>query len=117
MSHKFLIERRGEEKQIMGVYIKGMDMPKGKQIIELRIYADGEVTRVHDLKCRKVAEANEVPEPHGRLIDEDNLIVATKAFLPWSFETEAERGQYFQLDLFKTIIEETPTVIERSNNE
>ena len=32
----------------MGVYIKGMDMPKGKQIIELRIYADGVVTRVHD---------------------------------------------------------------------
>ena len=44
----------------MGVYIKGMDMPKGKQIIEMRIYADGVVTKVHDRTCRKIAEAIEL---------------------------------------------------------
>ena len=90
----------------MGVYIKGMDMPIGQQIIELRIYADGVVTKVHDRRCRKIAEATEVPEPHGRLIDADEFVKQCKprgiANTIWE-----ESHQYKQIIT-------APTIIERS---
>lgn len=85
----------------MGVYIKGIDMPKGKQIIELRIYADGVVTMAHDRTCRKIAEATEVPEPHGRLIDADALLEEIR--------TDIMGGLNYE-----RFIRETSTIIERS---
>lgn len=85
----------------MGVYINDMKMPKGKQIIELRIYADGVVTMAHDRTCRKIAEATEVHEPHGRLIDADVLLEEIR--------TDIMGGLNYE-----SFIKKTSTIIERS---
>ena len=58
----------------MGIYIKGMEMPKENELIEVRIYPNGKVSMVYDLKCEQIATATEVSEPHGRLIDADVCI-------------------------------------------
>lgn len=52
----------------MGVYIKGMEMPKDKPLI-IKINPDGAVSSTFDNDYRKYA-AIPVP-PHGRLIDTD----------------------------------------------
>ena len=58
----------------MGIYIKGMEMPKEDTKV-LMIFPDGNV-RIWgtDIDADKWAEAIEVPTPHGRLIDADVLI-------------------------------------------
>lgn len=64
----------------MGVYIKGMKMPKDdvhafKQITITNNWVDGEVIMLaHDTITNEfIGEVVEVPEPHGRLIDENEL--------------------------------------------
>ena len=58
----------------MGVYIKGMEMPKrGESCLVITITPDGEVYKnVYDASFRvnQLGEAVPVP-PHGRLIDAD----------------------------------------------
>ena len=56
----------------MGVYIKGMEMPK-KGSIEIRIYPDGRV--IHDpiYACKRVVGRAVPVPPHGRLEDLDKL--------------------------------------------
>ena len=56
----------------MGVYIKGMEMPKENTMLWL--YPDGNV-RVwrQDIDHDEWKTAIEVPTPHGRLIDVDAL--------------------------------------------
>lgn len=56
----------------MGVYIKGMDMPKDGEMLCINIYPDGKVCINLDLDCKQIATAVHVP-PHGRLIDADAL--------------------------------------------
>ena len=57
----------------MGILIKGLKMPKHDgEILCIEIFPDGTVCMDMDLKCRKIAEAKELP-PHGRLIDADAL--------------------------------------------
>ena len=56
----------------MGVYISGMEMPKG--YIDVRIYADGRVgSRSIGAFGETIATAIPVP-PHGRLGDLDALV-------------------------------------------
>ena len=55
--------------------------------------------------CRKIAEATEVPEPHGRLIDGDK---AVKDYHDYEIS-----HPYDAFDL-ADIMAESPTVIERS---
>lgn len=62
----------------MGLYIKGMRMPKDdvhafKQIIITNNWIDGEVIMLaHDSVTNEfIGEVVDVPEPHGRLIDAD----------------------------------------------
>lgn len=57
----------------MGVYIKGMEMPKDGELLCINIHPDGKVCINLDLECEKVGEAVPVPE-HGRLIDADALL-------------------------------------------
>lgn len=58
----------------MGIYIKGIDMPKNEdELLSIHIYPNGKVTRQFDDKCNQIAEAVEVTSPHGRLIDADKL--------------------------------------------
>lgn len=54
----------------MGVYIKGMEMPKRWMVIN--IHADGRVTAHFDEFGKMIGKAVSVP-PHGRLIDADAL--------------------------------------------
>lgn len=55
----------------MGVYIKGMEMPKRGMVVN--IYADGRVTNHFDEFGKTIGKAISVPS-HGRLIDADALI-------------------------------------------
>ena len=56
----------------MGVYIKGIEMPTGKDELRLIIHSNGQVIILHKTHYEE-AEAVPVP-PHGRLIDADALI-------------------------------------------
>lgn len=65
----------------MGLYIKGMKMPKDdvhafKRITITNNWVDGEViTLAHDTITNEfIGEVVEVPEPHGRLIDAEKAI-------------------------------------------
>lgn len=55
----------------MGVYIKGMEMPKRGMVVN--IHADGRVTRHFDEFGKTMGKAVSVQEPHGRLGDLDKL--------------------------------------------
>lgn len=54
----------------MGVYIKGMEMPKRGMVVN--IYADGRVTNHFDEFGKTIGQAIPVPE-YCRLIDVDKL--------------------------------------------
>ena len=110
----------------MAIYIKGVEMPKDCDLCPFQKYSGYEIQPFwyclftglkidHSLvpsgnNCPLVY----IPEPHGRLIDADVLFEDLKEILPWSFETEKERRLYDQIDTFKLLIEEVPTVIEGS---
>lgn len=60
----------------MGVYIKGMEMPKNGSCIQIVIDDDGKVYPTVEkciMKMGSIAKVVPVP-PHGRLIDADALI-------------------------------------------
>lgn len=77
----------------MGVYVKGMNMPQS--CITCRMEC---IVRLHDsTKRSKDCPLVEVPTPHGRLIDADDIKTITVAC--------TERGCIKHID--------APTVIER----
>lgn len=54
----------------MGIYIKGIYMPKNEdELLSIHIYPSGKVTRQFDDKCNQIAEAIEITLPHGDLIE------------------------------------------------
>lgn len=55
----------------MSVLIKGMEMPKDGEFLDLVITADG-IVRAYDQEDEKIAEAVELPD-HGDLLDKDEL--------------------------------------------
>lgn len=89
----------------MGVYIKGMKMPKNCCECEIRSYdanAGEEYCPFSQIVCLSIGRQDNcplvgVPEPHGRLIDADEIT----AFL------ELERN-----DINVESLDEFPTVIE-----
>lgn len=85
----------------MGVYIKGMDMPKNC----------GECFVGNRAICSKHCPLTEVPEPHGRLIDADALAD--------DLETDGkEFGDEMKLNCASWLRSNaTLTVIERSDYE
>lgn len=56
----------------MGIYIKGIEMPKMGELLVIEIHPDGKVSYNLDLQSREIAKAISVPS-HGRLIDADAL--------------------------------------------
>lgn len=92
----------------MGIYINGMEMPKGCYECPLM---DGEygnckvgATGLYD-PYMDDCPLTEVPEPHGRLIDGDKVVKDYHDYgIPHSYDA---------FDL-ADIIAESPTVIERS---
>lgn len=67
----------------MGVYVKNMSMPKCCKECDFCDYEQGNClaneeqnTLPHDGKKKDWCPLVEVPEPHGRLIDENNVVDA-----------------------------------------
>lgn len=96
----------------MGVYIKGMDMPKDCTECEL-IYNDhfgyprcciSGLLSING-RTKRDCPLTEVPEPHGRLIDGDKAVK--------DYHNYGISHSYDAFDL-EDIIAESPTVIERS---
>lgn len=46
----------------MGIYVKGVDMPKENEILQIRIYGDGKVSRVYDIECQQIGTAIETTQ-------------------------------------------------------
>lgn len=64
----------------MGVYIKGMEMPKDEySYTEIQIWGDGKVCTREGIKLILGKSAIEVPD-HGDLIDRDDLWKETTVF-------------------------------------
>ena len=59
----------------MSILIKGMEMPKRHLFEGLVAIGDGQIV-VKDLENNKLfeGEIKEIPTPHGRLIDENELL-------------------------------------------
>ena len=85
----------------MGVYIKGIEMPKNYEGCEviIRIQPNGEVLDLHGIHIG--ATAIPVP-PHGRLIDADE-------FLKRAFGTRIYRGDFWLA--LEELVGESPTII------
>lgn len=100
----------------MGVYIKGIEIPKENELIYLVINNDGIVECVKSIAGSRDGEipttlvemeqtkATYILEPHGRLIDAD--VLSKKLCETTIFIKDGE--------VFQRIINDAPTVIERS---
>lgn len=95
----------------MSVLIKGMEMPK-ESAVTITVYSDGVVIR--DLYEEHNYEAVEVPTPHGRLIDADELHekMYHEAFEVDSDMQKWEGGCWIRYKVFENCKNQTPTIIE-----
>lgn len=95
----------------MGVYIKGVEMPRNNYI-KLTLYPSGDyISRTYNFWTGEILDEHlefealtEVPEPHGRLIDADKL-------KQWFFRPYSNEESYSNIDVAEAI-EHAPTVIE-----
>ena len=97
----------------MSILIKGMEMPKDKEII-LRIDEEGQVYNIYGEYPTKIYEAIEIP-PHGRLIDADALIELLK-----ECEDVLDNSEMFPSLVLVGIINDikkAPTIIESEGDE
>ena len=89
----------------MGVYIKGMEMPKQGMVVN--IYADGRVANHFDEFRKTIGKAAPVP-PHGRLIDAD----AIRADID-----EKRPGRSYEDAWALTVLDNAPTIIPAEEGE
>lgn len=54
----------------MGIYINDVDMPKQDEILQIRIYGDGKVSRVYDIECQQIGTAIESTKETSMTRDE-----------------------------------------------
>ena len=90
----------------MSILIKGLDMPKDRDILYIDIYSNGKVAHDLDLECKQIATAISVP-PHGRLIDADALLSQYKGNI-WTAQTDYAEG----LRDAANDIKQAPAIIE-----
>lgn len=89
----------------MSIILKGIDLPKDRDCVNLSIYQNGDVYEQMDNGFYIIinAEAIQIPTPHGRLIDASGLIKSymkgTKAGIDDFYDT---------ID----IIDNAPTILE-----
>lgn len=93
----------------MSILIKGMEMPKEDSYIDIRLHTfeDGEqcaTIQTAEKPFYKKLDVVEVPEPHGRLIDADELFL--------EFQTDEQMRLGENLQYVRKTIEDAPTVIE-----
>lgn len=101
----------------MGVYIEGMKMPKEGYCDIVAIHSNGEVCRwLAKQNNVPIAEAIEVKEPHGRLIDEDEVLDTVKRLksFPWGDGRGNRVPLLFEPYEVEQVIKQSPTVIEGS---
>lgn len=83
----------------MGLYIKGMEMPKksGQYVLYLDVYGDPPAAPpdVHMADCVRYF-VFEVPELHGRLIDADKLDIYQRAEAAYVEYQEDEDNFYLE---------------------
>lgn len=96
----------------MSILIKGMNLPK-KGRVTVQIDVDGSVYQViaFDLTAERYMSkytVQEIPTPHGRLIDGDDLITAFPA---------NEAGADVKIASVRGTILHAPTVIEEEEGE
>ncbi|MBQ1754101.1 MAG: hypothetical protein II002_04110 [Bacteroidales bacterium] len=96
----------------MSILIKGIDIPKdGEHIIAL-IKNDGKVsyfeqdTETTTCKRMKEAEAIQIPTPHGRLIDADELKKRLYGYERWTGIDEVPY-EYAEKEVY-----DAPTILE-----
>lgn len=87
----------------MGIYIKGMEMPKNEPLL-VKINPDGSVSTTAKNGYKKY-QAVPVP-PHGRLIDADVLIKSLSLD-----EDDAENGASLLMAIFIEVLKAAPTII------
>lgn len=68
----------------MGIYVNGIDMPKQNEILQIRIYGDGKVSRVYDIKCQQI----------GTAIETTNEAPTAIEWIPVSERLPKEDGRY-----------------------
>jgi hypothetical protein len=104
----------------MSILIKGVEMPKGDEMLCINICPDGKVYIDFDLKCKRIATAVPVP-PHGRLIDADALMLEFDK----AQRTMQQHGQEYSCSFMSSsreistewycvedMVENAPTIIE-----
>lgn len=117
----------------MSVMIKGMEMPRGCNVCQLRDLCfdyyvcrakkldDGRYLDVDDVVGRRhrCCPLVDIPTPHGRLIDADNLVKVLQNTLdnyPDNYNDE-KTVEKLIVTVCKRYIENTPTVIEAEVSE
>ena len=92
----------------MSILIKGMEMPKDKEII-LRIDEEGQVYNIYGEYPTKIYEDIEIP-PHGRLIDADalNELIDSGDDIDFSEVPETKYAIMQMVDEQDTILEASP---------
>lgn len=113
-----------ERSKSMSILIKGMEMPKDCQFCAFR-YEDEDSEIYCNALHRYVCDAGkecplvEVPKPHGRLIDEDNVINAIHKRMEELQENPVFKRKHGDVDLLgvKPYITEISTVIEAEGQE
>lgn len=97
----------------MSLLIKGVDMPKNMFMKDytLRVRQDGTAELI-DRAIGKSYDVIDVPTPHGRLIDVDELMKVIEAndYTLRSYYNTTDRGM-FTIGI-KQAIDEAPTIIE-----
>lgn len=96
----------------MSVLIKGMDVPK-QGYIDVRLFSDGRATTaIAEHPFYRELDIVEVPTPHGRLIDVDDVLTQ-KIDTAIESETSWGLGKLYGWNLaIEYIDREAPTVIE-----
>lgn len=84
------------------ILIRGMEMPKDNNAISIIIFSNGKVSLAHDKKYAECAEAAQLPEGHGDLIDRDALRKEIDANRP---------GRSYEDGWALTVMDHAPTIV------
>ena len=92
----------------MSIIIKGMDMPKGAEQIWVDVWGSQGLLAN---KILSVDEIVEIPTPHGRLIDKDELL---KFFMDYAWDWSSVDGITTTTALKQVIrdVKNAPTILE-----
>lgn len=107
----------------MGIYISGINLPRGKHsIVEITITGDGTVfTGSTDTFHKSEIRAVEIPSPHGRLIDIDEMAIdESEAYMSAQLKVTDEATRLVNAVVhskLQLLLSDTPTVIEAEGKE